>query len=112
MHDASTIAPPLFALRCKLTLSVDRGLQRLRISCKRAVVTSFPNMSSFLSFLRERGGFVHPKLKLFDEVDDNGDRGVFAQEDIQEGQQLVLVPLQCCLHMPTQLEWNGQQVLI
>lgn len=69
-------------------------------------------MSSFQSFLRERGGFVHPKLKLFCEVDDDGDRGVFAQEDIPEGQQLVLVPLQCCLHMPTQLEWTGQQVFV
>lgn len=67
-------------------------------------------MSGFHAFLQERGGFVHPKLKLFDEVDDNGDRGVFAQEDIPEGQQLVLVPLKCCLHMPTRLEWTDQQV--
>ena len=69
-------------------------------------------MSSFLSFLRERGGFVDRKLMLLREVDDGGDRGVFAQEDIPEGQQLVLVPLPCCLHMPTQPEWNGQQVRI
>ena len=67
-------------------------------------------MSSFLTFLRDRGAFVHPKLKLFCETDDNGDRGVIVNEDIPEGQQLMLIPLQCCLHMPTREEWARQQV--
>ena len=53
---------------------------------------------------------MNPKLKPFIEVDDNGDRGIVADADIEEGQQLMLIPLSCCLHMPTQQEWTASQV--
>ena len=53
---------------------------------------------------------MHPKLKLFSEIDDNGDRGVVAQADVEEGQQLMLIPLSCCLHMPSQQEWETHPV--
>lgn len=53
---------------------------------------------------------MNPKLKAFTEVDDNGDRGIVAEEDIEEGQQLVLIPLSCCLHMPTPQEQAASQV--
>ncbi len=67
-------------------------------------------MSGFASWLTGQGGCLHPKLKPFIEVDDNGDRGVVAEDDIEEGQQLMLIPLSCCLHMPTQQAWNTSQV--
>ena len=67
-------------------------------------------MSGFTSWLTGLGGYINPKLKLFTEVDDNGDRGVVAAADIEEGQQLMLIPLSCCLHMPTQQEWEASQV--
>ena len=67
-------------------------------------------MSGFASWLGGQGGYLNTKLKPFIEVDDNGDRGVVAQEDIEEGQQLMLIPLSCCLHMPTQQEWSTSQV--
>lgn len=53
---------------------------------------------------------MNSKLKAFIEVDDNGDRGIVAEEDIEEGQQLVLIPLSCCLHMPTPQEQAISQV--
>lgn len=65
---------------------------------------------SFSSWLGGQGGYLNPKLKAFIEVDDNGDRGIVAEEDIEEGQQLMLIPLSCCLHMPTQQEQATSQV--
>lgn len=67
-------------------------------------------MSEFASWLGGQGGYLNPKLKAFIKVDDNGDRGVVAAEDIEEGQQLMLIPLSCCLHMPTQQEQAASQV--
>ena len=67
-------------------------------------------MSGFASWLGGQGGYLNPKLEAFIEVDDNGDRGIIAKEDIEEGQQLMLIPLACCLHMPTQQEWAASQV--
>jgi len=67
-------------------------------------------MSGFASWLGGQGGYLNPKLKPFIEVDDNGDRGVVAEEDIEEGQQLMLIPTSCCLHMPTQQEYSLSQV--
>ena len=67
-------------------------------------------MSGFTSWLTGHGGYVNPTLSLFTEVDDNGDRGVIAKEDIEEGQQLMLIPLSCCLHMPTEDEWQAAPV--
>ncbi len=67
-------------------------------------------MSGFASWLGGQGGYLNPKLKPFIEVDDNGDRGVVAEEDIEEGQQLMLIPMSCCLHMPTQQEYSLSQV--
>ncbi|KAL3141212.1 hypothetical protein ABBQ38_003551 [Trebouxia sp. C0009 RCD-2024] len=66
-------------------------------------------MSGFASWLGGQGGYLNPKLKAFTEVDDNGDRGIVAEEDIEEGQQLMLIPLSCCLHMPTQQEQAASQ---
>lgn len=67
-------------------------------------------MSGFASWLGGQGGYLNPRLKPFIEVDDNGDRGVVAEEDIEEGQQLMLIPMSCCLHMPTQQECSLSQV--
>lgn len=66
-------------------------------------------MSGFTSWLTGLGGYINPNLKLFADIDDNGDRGVVAQEDIAEGQQLMLIPKSCCLHMPTTEEWDLAQ---
>ncbi|DBB01093.1 hypothetical protein WJX77_011966 [Trebouxia sp. C0004] len=66
-------------------------------------------MSGFASWLGGQGGYLNLKLKPFIEVDDSGDRGVVAEEDIEEGQQLMLIPMSCCLHMPTQQEYSLSQ---
>lgn len=67
-------------------------------------------MSGFASWLSGQGGYLNPKLKPFIEVDDNGDRGVIVEDDIEEGQQLMLIPMSCCLHMPTQQEFTTSEV--
>ncbi len=57
------------------------------------------------AWLRERGGYVSPKLELFKSLDDSGDRTVWAKEALTEGEQLLLVPLEATLRMPTSEEW-------
>jgi hypothetical protein len=52
----------------------------------------------FAKWLRSRGGYLSPKLNLFENLT-NGDRGVWACEDIKEGEQLLLVPSDATLHL-------------
>ncbi|KAF8059667.1 setd6 [Scenedesmus sp. PABB004] len=54
--------------------------------------------AAFVAWLTERGGFVNPKLSLFS-LQGDGDRGVTVREDVEEGEQLLLVPLSATLHL-------------
>uniref|UniRef100_A0A7R9VAF8 SET domain-containing protein n=1 Tax=Chlamydomonas euryale TaxID=1486919 RepID=A0A7R9VAF8_9CHLO len=53
----------------------------------------------FLAWLRSRGGFVHADIDLFADMG-GGDRGVVARADIAKGENLVIVPTDCCMHLP------------
>ena len=53
-----------------------------------------------VAWLRQRGGFIHASVDLFHEMP-GGDRSVVALEDLEEGEQLMLVPVECALHVPT-----------
>lgn len=55
-------------------------------------------MAAFVEWLKEKGGYVNSKLDLFQETG-SGDRGVFAEQDIAEGEQLILVPVPSTLHL-------------
>ncbi len=58
---------------------------------------------TFKSWLEERGGRVSASLDLFRTLE-NGDRGVVATEDVEEGQLLLLLPITCSLYIPTDEE--------
>lgn len=45
------------------------------------------------------GGYVSPKLDLFHEMEPGGERGVFAMQDIAEGEQLFLIPVSSTIYM-------------
>lgn len=62
--------------------------------------------AAFVEWLRLRGAYVSPKLDLFKEMP-SGDRTVCAKEAVAEGEQLLMVPLEATLRMPTQEEWKG-----
>ncbi len=55
---------------------------------------------ALVAWLRQRGGLVHESVDLFHAMP-GGDRSVVALADIEEGEQLMLVPLECALHVPT-----------
>ena len=59
------------------------------------------HQAAFLAWLKSAGGYVHPSLDLFCPLGADGDRGVVAREDIKEGEQLVLIPQACTLHVPS-----------
>lgn len=61
-------------------------------------------MADFLQWFRQRGGSVHPALDLFAALP-NGDRGVVAAEDIEEGAVLVTVPHAITVHVPSEQGW-------
>ena len=63
----------------------------------------------FVGWIRSHGGYLHPDLDLFAPLP-GGDRGVVTRAAIKEGEQLVRVPLDICLHMPTDAEWASSQV--
>lgn len=52
----------------------------------------------FKEWLQQQGGYANPKVSLFHQLP-SGDRGVYAAADIQEGEQLLLVPVSCTLHL-------------
>jgi hypothetical protein len=54
--------------------------------------------TAFKEWLRQQGGYVNPKISLFHELP-SGDRGVYATADIASGEQLLLVPVNCTLHL-------------
>lgn len=54
--------------------------------------------AAFVQWLRDKGGYVNPKIDLFHQLK-SGDRGVYAEQDIKEGEQLLLVPVQATLHL-------------
>ncbi|GLC35359.1 hypothetical protein PLESTB_000573100 [Pleodorina starrii] len=59
----------------------------------------------FPTWLRSRGGKIHPELDLFHTLG-SGDRGVVARSDIAEGELLLLLPIDCAIYMPTEEEFN------
>lgn len=59
----------------------------------------------FASWLRSHGGSIHPDLDFFHGLRGN-DRGVLARKAIKEGDTLIRVPLNICLHVPTPEEWT------
>ena len=54
----------------------------------------------FVSWLTSHGGSLHPDLDFFHELP-GSDRGVVSRKAIKEGDTLIRVPLDICLHMPT-----------
>jgi hypothetical protein len=56
-------------------------------------------MAAFVEWLKDRGGYVNPKINLFKKTGSSGDRGVYAEQDIAEGEQLLLVPVPSTLHL-------------
>ncbi|WIA41993.1 hypothetical protein OEZ86_009292 [Tetradesmus obliquus] len=56
-------------------------------------------MAAFVNWLKDRGGYVNPKINLFNKTGSSGDRGVYAEQDIAEGEQLLLVPVPSTLHL-------------
>eukprot|EP00884_Botryococcus_braunii_P017662 jgi/Botrbrau1/457/Bobra.110_2s0102.1 len=63
----------------------------------------------FLQWAKERGAYVHPSLDVFATSVRRG-RGVVATADIKEGEQLMLIPLCLCIHMPTKEEVEDHKV--
>lgn len=77
------------------------------------VMVSEDKQKAFRDWLQQQGGYANPKVSLFHELP-SGDRGVYATADIKEGEQLLLVPVQCTLHLDvTDARWAvgaaGQQ---
>ncbi|KAG1673647.1 hypothetical protein FOA52_013311 [Chlamydomonas sp. UWO 241] len=56
--------------------------------------------SAFLGWLRARGGFVHADVSLFSHLPED-DRGVVANANIAKGENLVIVPCNACLSLPS-----------
>ena len=55
---------------------------------------------ALLHWVAAEGGHVHPALDIMAHVG-NGERGVVAVSQVQEGEQLAILPLCLCLHTPT-----------
>lgn len=62
----------------------------------------------FASWLKSVGGSIHPDLDFFHELPGN-DRGVLARKAIKEGDTLIRVPLNICLHMPSVDQWTDMK---
>ena len=58
-----------------------------------------------LDWIVSRGGKVHRDLDLFHDIG-NGERGVCALKAIKEGEQLLLLPEVCSVHIPNADEWE------
>jgi hypothetical protein len=65
--------------------------------------------NKFLEWATCGGAYFHPALSVFGDTERRG-RGVVSRETIKEGEQLMLIPLALCLHMPTDAEWAQHQV--
>lgn len=61
-------------------------------------MVSNDQQEAFKDWLKQQGGYVNPKVSLFHQLP-SGDRGVYATADINEGEQLLLVPVSCTLHL-------------
>ena len=66
-------------------------------ACPAAAQLSYANAQ--IDWVRSHGGFFSPKLelKLLDESDPDSTMGVFATEDIQENETLMMIPSTCFL---------------
>lgn len=62
------------------------------------MAVSEANQAAFREWLTQQGGYINPKASLFHSLP-SGDRGVYATADIAQGEQLLLVPLSCTLHL-------------
>lgn len=54
----------------------------------------------FSTWVENGAGHISPKLDLFNEMP-TGDRGVVASRNIAKGEQIMLLPLQRVLHLPS-----------
>jgi hypothetical protein len=54
--------------------------------------------AKFVEWIKTRGGYVSPKISLFHDTG-SGDRTVYANEALEEGEQLLLVAVQDTLHL-------------
>jgi hypothetical protein len=61
-------------------------------------MVSEERQGAFRDWLKQQGGYANPKVSLFHQLP-SGDRGVYATADIKEGEQLLLVPVSCTLHL-------------
>lgn len=59
--------------------------------------------TKFVEWLRSNGGYVAPSLDPFHELP-TGDRGIVAVGDIAEGDNLIILPTQATIHVPTAKE--------
>ena len=55
---------------------------------------------ALLQWIAAGGGFIHPALDIMADIGD-GERGVVAVNQVQEGEQLAMLPMCLCLHTPT-----------
>ena len=68
-------------------------------------MVSAATAAAFGDWLKQQGGYLHPKVSLFHQLASN-DRGVTATADIAEGEQLILVPVSASLHLElTDARW-------
>ena len=102
--DSSLSSPPLLHFRAPADI-LQSACTRLQHSlpCRMAAVSE-----AFFRWVDVNGAFMHPQLSLFHALA-SGDRGVVAQERINQGEELVSVPLDACIHMPTEEEWAQYQ---
>ena len=52
----------------------------------------------FHDWVIARGGFVHSDINVFNDFP-NGSRGIAANVDFQEGEPLMLIPMDACMHV-------------
>lgn len=72
-------------------------------------MTARPPLPEFLKWAEERGAYVHPALDVFGLSARRG-RGVMAKEAIKDGEQLMLIPIDLCIHSPTDKEMEAHEV--
>jgi hypothetical protein len=62
------------------------------------------DVTGLAAWIASRGGTVSDKLELFHQME-SGDRGVFATADIAEGEQLMIIPTDATIHLPSAEEF-------
>ena len=62
---------------------------------------------SFRNWVAANGAFIHPHVSFLHDL--GSDRGVVASRKIKADTQLVSVPLDMCIHLPTDAQWASHK---